>query len=126
MAQIVEKSVFKQTPNTTVAEVKTEDTPVQTVMYLIYFLFGLLEVLLVFRFILRLTGANPATGFVRFIYGITGLFTAPFRGIFPSAVTEGAVTTAVFEPQTLVAIAVYVALAWGIVTLMGILSRQAE
>lgn len=126
MAQIIEKSVTKQTPNSRTTELKTENSLSQTAMYLVYFLFGVLDILLVFRFILKLTGANPSTGFVQFIYGTTQIFIAPFRGIFPAATTQGAVTTAVFEPQTLVAVAVYGALAWGIVSLVGILSRQSE
>jgi hypothetical protein len=126
MPQVIQKTVTKQTPDVAVTESKTEDTPSQTVMYLIYFFFGILEILLAFRFVLRLTGANPATGFVSFIYGVTQLFIAPFRGIFPAATTQGAVTTAVFEPQTLVALVVYAALAWGIVRLVEILSRQSE
>jgi hypothetical protein len=126
MTQVIEKTVTQRTPNAIVTESKTQDTPSQTVMYLIYFLSGVLDLLLAFRFVLKLTGANPATAFVKFIYGMTQIFVMPFRGIFPAATTQGAVTTAVFEPQTLVAIVVYAAIAWGIVRLVEIFSRQSE
>ena len=46
--------------------------------------------------------------------------------ISSTATTQGAVTTAVFEPSTLVAIFVYAALSWGIVRLIAILSKQSE
>lgn len=126
MTQVIEKTTVQQTPHSTVRESKVEDSPSQTLIYLVYFVFGILEILLVFRFILKLTGANPATSFVNFIYGITQIFIAPFRGIFPAATTQGAVTTGVFEPQTLVALVVYSAIAWGVMRLIAILSRQSD
>lgn len=43
--------------------------------------------------------------------------TAPFRGIFSTPTTEGDITTSVFETSTLIAIAVYAVIAWGIVKL---------
>jgi len=51
----------------------------QTVAYVIYFLLGVLEVFLVLRFVLKLTGAGPSSGFVNFIYGVTGVFVLPFE-----------------------------------------------
>src|SRR5258708_20639640 len=75
--------------------------PSQTVVYLIYFFFSCLDILLAFRLFLRLTGANPAIGFVSFIYGITRIFVAPFFVIFPQATTQGLETTPVLAPPTL-------------------------
>lgn len=98
----------------------------QTINYIIYFVLGLVEVLLAFRLILKLTGANPLSGFVSFIYSLTQIFIVPFTGIFPQATTQGAVTTAVFDPATLVAMVVYAVLAWGIMQLVVILSRKKE
>jgi hypothetical protein len=126
MPQVIEKTVTQQTPRAVMTESTVEDTPSQTAIYLTYFIAGVLEVMMLFRFIFKLTGANPNSGFVSFIYSITQIFINPFRGIFPAATTQGAVTTGVFEPQTLVAIVVYSVLAWGVVQLIGILSRQAE
>src|SRR4051794_40174217 len=37
----------------------------------IYLVFGLIETLLVIRFVLRLLAANPQAGFAQFIYNIT-------------------------------------------------------
>ncbi|HVE80925.1 MAG TPA: YggT family protein [Candidatus Dormibacteraeota bacterium] len=86
-----------------------------TAQNLIYFLFGLLIALLTFRFIFRLLGANPGSGFVDFVYSLTNPFVAPFYGIFGGdLVTEGAVTTAVLDSATLVAIAVYALIGWGV------------
>lgn len=84
----------------------------------IYFVLGVIEVLLLFRFLLKLLGANPGSGFVNFVYDLSGIFIAPFKGIFSSATTDGDVTKGVFEPATLVAMVVYAIVAWGIVKLV--------
>lgn len=98
----------------------------QSIVYLVYFLFGALEILLMFRMFLKLTGANISSSFVSMIYSITGLFVLPFEGIFSKAYTKGLETTSVFEPAALVAIIVYVILAFGIVQLIGLLSRREQ
>jgi len=125
MPETIQKTVTTQTPNTVTTNAKTEDSPPQTLAYFVYFLFGILEILLVFRFILRLTGANPGSEFVSLTYCVTRLFILPFLGIFPTTTVQGAATTGVFEPATLVAIFVYAAVSWGIVRLIAILSKQS-
>lgn len=89
---------------------------------LVYYIVGVMEAFLVFRFVLKILGANPSSPFVSFIYSVSGLFVAPFRGIFSSAVTDGLETVSVFEPATLFAILVYIVIAVGIVALVNILT----
>ncbi len=110
--------------NSPAAGVKAEKS--QTIGYIIYFLFGVIEILFIFRLVFKLTGANPTSGFVSFIYSLTQLFIAPFSGIFPQATTPGLATTAVLEPATLVAIVVYAVLAWGITQIVVILSGRKK
>jgi hypothetical protein len=98
----------------------------QTVGYIIYFFFGIVEILLVFRLVFKLTGANPISGFVNFIYSLTQLLVMPFVGIFHQATTPGIETVAVLEPSTLVAIVVYAILAWGIVQAVDILAGKLQ
>jgi uncharacterized membrane protein len=88
-----------------------------TVINGIWLVLGIVEVLLVFRFVLKLLGANPSSGFVNFVYSVSGPLTAPFRGIFSTPTAQGNITTSVFETSTVVAIIVYVIIAWGIVKL---------
>lgn len=107
-------------------QVKTAATNLQTIEYLIYFFFGLLQILLVFRLIFKLTGASASSAFINFIYGVTGLFILPFEGIFTGGTSRGLETTSVFEPETLVALVVYALLAWGIVKLVRILSGEQQ
>jgi hypothetical protein len=86
----------------------------------------MVEVLLAFRLVLKLTGANVLSSFVNFIYSISGIFIAPFEGIFRRGYAPGIETTSVLEPSTLVAIIVYVVVAWGIITLVSILSGEPQ
>jgi hypothetical protein len=129
MAEIVKETTTIQEDNTNRVKtipVKSGATSFQTVEYLIYFFFGTLEILLVFRLVLKLTGASLSSAFVGLIYGITGIFILPFEGIFRRGFTQGIETTSVLEPSTLVAIIVYAVLAWGIVKLLRILSGEKQ
>lgn len=102
--------------------VRAGATNKETAEYLIYFFFGFLEVLLALRLILKLTGASTASGFVRLIYSLTGVFILPFQGIFSQAYAS----TSVLEPSTIVAILVYMLLAWGIVSFLRISSGEQQ
>jgi hypothetical protein len=105
---------------------KIEATQSQTAEYLVYYFFGALEILLAFRLVLKLMGASVGAGFVSFIYGLTGLFILPFNGIFSRGYSQGLETTSVLEPATVVAIIVYIILAWGIVKLVRISSGKQQ
>jgi YGGT family len=85
-----------------------------------YLILGILEALLITRVILKLLAANPGSSFVRFVYNISALFVAPFQGIFPTPATQNSV----LELSSLVAIAVYALIAWGIVRLIAILGPR--
>lgn len=106
--------------------VNNEATGSQTIEYFVYFFFGVLEILLAFRLLLRVMGAGTSSFFVRVIYSVTSIFILPFEGIFRRLLNQGAETTSVFEPSTLVALVVYIALAWGIVKLVRISSGQQQ
>lgn len=80
----------------------------------VWYVLGVIEVLLAFRFVLKLLGANAAAGFTSFIYNLTYLFVAPFLAVFRSTrVVEGSV----FEWTTLLAMLVYWVIAIGIIKL---------
>ena len=98
----------------------------QTTEYLIYYFFGALEALLAFRLIFKLAGASINSGFVRMIYGLTGIFVWPFEGIFRRGFMPGVETTSILEPATLVALLVYAFVAWGIVRLVRISSGEEQ
>lgn len=109
-----------------IEETKIEASSSQTTEYLIYYIFGALEILLAFRMVLKIAGASLASGFVNMIYAVTGILIMPFEGIFRRGIAQGAETTSVFEPATLVAIVVYAIVAWGIVKLVRISSKEKQ
>lgn len=80
---------------------------------IVWYVLNVLEVLLAFRFVLKMFGANPAAGFSSLIYSLTYPFAEPFLAVFN--VTR--VATATIEWTTLLAMAVYWLLAWAIVRL---------
>jgi uncharacterized protein YggT (Ycf19 family) len=82
----------------------------QFVWYILY----VIETLLIFRFALKLFGANAAASFANFIYNISSFFLAPFRLVFKTESVAGSVV----EWSTLLAVFVYWLLAWGIVELL--------
>lgn len=78
---------------------------------IVWYITGILEVLLVFRFVLRLLGANPNAGFTNFIYSITHIFASPFLNVFRVSQVE----SSIFEWTTLLAMLVYWLIALGII-----------
>ncbi len=88
------------------------------------YVFGILEVLLAFRFAFKLLGANPESPFVMFIYNMSHLFLAPFIGIFKVGTAQGIETTAYFEAATLIGMVVYALLAYGIVRIVEIMNQS--
>ena len=105
---------------------KTKLSNTQQIEQILYFALGALEVLLAFRFVLKLTGASPSSSFVQFIYNLSGVFILPFEGIFRRAVSQGIETASIIEPATLVALVVYAILVWGIIALIRMLSGEAQ
>lgn len=79
-----------------------------------WYIFYVVEALLLFRFLLKLLGANPSAGFTEFIYTLSGVFVAPFRLVFRTSQAG----SSVFEWSTLLAMLVYWVLVWGIIRLI--------
>lgn len=103
-----------------------EYTAIWSINRFVYYAFSLVETLLVFRFVLKVLGANPSSPFVAFIYNFSSPFEAPFRNIFRTTVAEGLETVSVFEPSTIVAFLVYLVVAAGIVELIKIATAMRE
>lgn len=81
---------------------------------IIWYIFAFIEIVLAFRFVLKLLGANPNAGFTEFVYGLSQPFAGPFLDIFHASANQGAETTSFFEWSTLVAAVVYIVITWGI------------
>ena len=88
---------------------------------IVWFIGAVLAILLAFRFVLILLGANSSNGFANFIYTVSHPFAAPCFGIFGYTQAYG---EAKFEASTLVAIFVYLLVAYGVAKLITIRKPQ--
>jgi hypothetical protein len=86
----------------------------------VWYIVGAISILLAFRFILKLFGANQNSSFVDVIYSVSGVLTAPFDNIFGVTKNTSGEVDSVFEPSILVAIIVYAIIGWGIVKVFNI------
>src|SRR3989338_1446778 len=84
---------------------------------IIWYILGLVEVLLIFRIILKMLGANPSDGFTSFIYSLTAPLAVPFHGILAASVTGNSI----IEWTTIIAGIVYLCVAWGFVYLLDLI-----
>lgn len=83
----------------------------------IWFIVAVVASLIAIRFFMKLLGASYQADFVRFMYGVTAPLVAPFKGIFQASGSGNYV----LEPESLIAIAIYVLIGWAIVALIRIL-----
>lgn len=81
---------------------------------LIWYVLGVIEVLLGFRIVLKALGANPVSEFTSLMYNLSNPFALPFRGVLSATVSGNSV----FEWSTLFAMAVYALVAYGLIELI--------
>jgi uncharacterized protein YggT (Ycf19 family) len=79
----------------------------------VWYLLGVIEIILFLRFVLKFIGANQAAGFTQFIYAIS----YPFAGAFANVVSPSRIGNSVIDWSILGAIIIYGLVAWGIVKL---------
>jgi uncharacterized protein YggT (Ycf19 family) len=74
---------------------------------LVYAIGAIIEGIIGLRFLFKLLGANPNSGFVSWIYSWSSPFVAPFKGIFGQADSTstgtGTAVTGVFDWSALIA-----------------------
>jgi len=78
---------------------------------LIWLVFGVVEVAIGVRVLLKLIGANPDNDLARFVYNFAALFLAPFFGLIGSPSAGGMI----LEVPSLIAMLLYGLLGWAIV-----------
>lgn len=111
-----EETVVTQQPGYAATEQVVHDVAAERRMGLfqvnriMWSIMAFLEILLAFRFVLRMIAANPDSGFAVLMYGLTGVFVAPFNGLVTTPSSGGSV----LEVTTLIAMAVYALIFWGI------------
>lgn len=101
------------TQNTTSTQ---EEKPYLVGYKFVYYILGIVETLLLLRFLFKLLGANASSGVVQLIYAVTDVLMIPFRFIFPT----NAVSGSVFEWSVLVAMILYALGVYAVQGLLGI------
>ncbi len=86
------------------------NTPFVWIVNSIYWLLGMLEILLGLRFLLRLFGANPQNEFARLINNLSAPFIAPFSTLFISPTFGG--SAYIFDVNIAIAIIAYMLLSY--------------
>ncbi|HYK08645.1 MAG TPA: YggT family protein [Candidatus Eisenbacteria bacterium] len=84
---------------------------------IIWYILGLIEVLLIFRVVLKALGANQFVGFTSLVYSLTNPLAAPFAGILGVSTTGNSL----IEWSTVIAAVVYICVAWGLVYLLDLI-----
>lgn len=80
----------------------------------IWYIVGVVEVLLTFRVMLKLLGASTYSGFTNFVYSASDPFASPFFGILGTSVSQNMM----LEWSTLIGMLVYVIVGYGIVAFL--------
>ncbi|MCX6022204.1 MAG: YggT family protein [Chloroflexi bacterium] len=88
----------------------------------VWYITGIIEVLIGLRIGLLALGANPASDFTQIVLGLTGPFVWPFQGLFPSPAASGFE----FELSSLAALLVYFLLAIALTKLTWIIYGEPK
>jgi hypothetical protein len=90
---------------------------------IVYYVLGVVQVILAMRVLLALLGANRSNAFVQFVFDVSRPLAQPFFSLFGYEPRYG---SSHLEMGTLVAMLVYALLAWGIVSLIQLPSRHRD
>jgi uncharacterized membrane protein len=121
-----EETVVTQQPGYAATEQMTFDVAAERrlvffqVTRVMWTILGLIEILLGLRFVLKLIAANAESGFGALIYGVSGVFTAPFAGLVTTPASGGNI----LEVTTLIAMGVYALFFWIIVRVTRIVADR--
>jgi YggT family protein len=121
-----EETVSTQQPGYASTEKVTRDVAAERrimffqIIRIVWTVLSLLEILLGLRFVLKLIAANAQSGFGSLIYGLSGVFTAPFAGLVTTPVSGGMV----LEVTTLIAMLVYALFFWIVVRVIRIVADR--
>lgn len=89
----------------------------------IWYILGVIEILLAFRMTLKALGANPSSAFTNLIYALSDPLALPFSGILGISATSGG---NFFEWSTVIAAVVYALIAYGLVQLMQLIKPVSK
>jgi uncharacterized protein YggT (Ycf19 family) len=84
---------------------------------LVWLVFGILEVMILLRIMLKALAANAASPIAKFIYGFTDLFLSPFKGLTGTPATGGMV----LEISSLIVVVVYALIAYALAKIIWVI-----
>ena len=103
-------SDYRETRTTQHEEGRTQRIATFKATQLIWLGLGIIEALIALRFIFKLVGVNGENPFAIFLYGLTNIFVGPFLTLTGAP----AAGNMVFEFSSLLAMAVFALVAWGL------------
>jgi hypothetical protein len=126
---VTEKKTAYSTPETAttqqVVSTRVDGDPVEFSIVktnqIIWYIIGLINVIIILRFILLLLGAGNS-GFVSFIYSLSGIFVRPFFGIFGTTRLD----KSIFEAASICAIFAYTVLGFVINGFIDLFSKKTQ
>jgi hypothetical protein len=83
---------------------------------LIWLVLGLIEAAIALRVVFKLVGVNASNSFATLVYNVTHLFVAPFASLTGAPAAGGMV----LEVSSIIAMLVYLLIAWGIERIMNV------
>jgi len=95
--------------NKRAVDAANQNSAVARVVNVVYYLFGIVEVVLVIRVLLHLIAANSGNAFANIIDAISYPFVVLFASLVPNPILG---TTSVLEITTIVAMVVWAIVAW--------------
>jgi YggT family protein len=105
----------------TVVEEHVVDRNAPMVLFtrLIWLILGFVQAIIGLRIVLRLLAADPANPFASFIYNLSAFFVWPFVGLIEDPAFNGSA----LEVTSIIAMFVYLLVAWGLVELIWLITR---
>ncbi len=101
-------------------QVVTRFSPARRAFELVYLIFAVICVILILRIVLKLLAANTAVAFTAFVYGLSGIFMAPFNGLLPTFVSG----RTILEGSAIIAVLVYALIGYLLARLMSIFFQR--
>lgn len=123
--EVTEKQENRGGRNVVTREVNNEsrDEHINRAVRIVWFIVGIIVVVLLVRVVLALIGANLENQFANFIYVVTDPFVAGFRGLLQVGQFQAGVSR--LELETIVAAIIYALIGWGIVSAIRLFSKKS-
>jgi hypothetical protein len=108
---------YKEVRTTQHEEGREQRVATFKITQVIWLMLVLLEAVIALRVVFKLIGVNPANPFATLLYNVTNFFVAPFASLVGAPAFDGMV----FEISSIIAMIVYLLIAWAITQIIYVL-----